>query len=399
MSDIATTNITANITNTTPTFTANIISSGKDGTEIELQVTDTYIQWRYVDGDWANLIALADITGANGNDGADGTNGTDGVGIASVTLTSGDHSAGTTDIYTITFTDSSTTTFGVYNGLDGTGVGDMLTTIYDTNANGIVDNAEKVNSHTVEIDVPSSALFTDTVYTHPNHSGDVTSVADGAQTIANNVVTNAKLATVATATIKGRITTDTGNVEDLTATNVRSIINVADGANNYSLPTATSSVLGGIKVGNGLSIASSVLSVGTVDNLTSTSTVLPLSANQGKVLNTNKEDKVTITTDSTSTTPTKSLVTNNEYVYSNSAITTLGITLASSYSAGFIASVVFKSPSTAPTVTLTNTGSYTIATKGDGTWASLVLTPTASKTVTMIFNYDGINMNVYVSEM
>ena len=63
---------------------------------------------------------------------------------------------------------------------------------------------------------------------------------------------------------------------------------------------------------------------------------------------------------------------------------------------GFIASVVFKSP---PTVTLTNTGSYTIATKGDGTWASLVLTPTASKTVTMIFNYDGINMNVYVSEI
>jgi len=136
-----------------------------------------------------------------------------------------------------------------------------------------------------------------------------------------------------------------------------------------------------------------------VDNLTSTSTVLPLSANQGKVLNTNKEDKITITADSTSTTPTKSLVDNKEYVYSNSAITTLGITLASSYSAGFIASVVFKSPSTAPTVTLTNTGSYTIATKGEGSWSSLVLTPTASKTVTMIFNYDGVNMNVYVSEM
>ena len=329
MSDIATTNITANITNTTPTFTANIISSGKDGTEIELQVTDTYIQWRYVDGDWANLIALADITGANGNDGADGTNGTDGVGIASVTLTSGDHSAGTTDIYTITFTDSSTTTFGVYNGLDGTGVGDMLTTIYDTNANGIVDNAEKVNSHTVEIDVPSSALFTDTVYTHPNHSGDVTSVADGAQTIANNVVTNAKLATVATATIKGRITTDTGNVEDLTATNVRSIINVADGANNYSLPTASTSVLGGVKVDNATikinaekvisatlinnllqatpgagaldayqgkllsdAIASKISTSNIIDNLTSTDTANALSAYQGKVLKTAVDAKV-----------------------------------------------------------------------------------------------------------
>ena len=146
-------------------------------------------------------------------------------------------------------------------------------------------------------------------------------------------------------------------------------------------------------------IASKISTSNIIDNLTSTDAAKPLSAYQGKVLNTNKEDKVTITTDSTSTTPTKSLVTNNEYVYSNSAITTLGITLASSYSAGFIASVVFISPSSAPTVTLTNTGSYTIATKGDGTWDSLELTPTASKTVTMMFNYDGINMNVYVSEM
>jgi hypothetical protein len=32
------------------------------------------------------------------------------------------------------------------------------------------------------------------LYTHPNHTGDVTSVGDGAQTIANNAVTNAKLA-------------------------------------------------------------------------------------------------------------------------------------------------------------------------------------------------------------
>ena len=120
---------------------------------------------------------------------------------------------------------------------------------------------------------------------------------------------------------------------------------------------------------------------------------------QLNTLDTDKADKPTITTDTTSTTPTLSLVTNNEYVFSDDAITTLGITLSSGYTAGFIASVVFVSPASAPTVTLTNTGSYTIATKGDGTWASLVLTPTVSKTVTMMFNYDGIKMNVYVSEM
>jgi hypothetical protein len=43
-------------------------------------------------------------------------------------------------------------------------------------------------------------------------------------------VTNAMLANMAVNTIKGRITAGTGNPEDLTATQVRSIINVADGA-------------------------------------------------------------------------------------------------------------------------------------------------------------------------
>ena len=42
--------------------------------------------------------------------------------------------------------------------------GDMLKSVYDTNDNGIVDNAEKVNNHTVETDVPAGAVFTDTIY-------------------------------------------------------------------------------------------------------------------------------------------------------------------------------------------------------------------------------------------
>ena len=74
-------------------------------------------------------------------------------------------------------------------------------------------------------------------YTHPNHTGDVTSVADGATTIASNVVTNAKLADMATSTIKGRVTAATGDPEDLTAAQVRTLLNVADGANNYTHPT------------------------------------------------------------------------------------------------------------------------------------------------------------------
>ena len=110
-------------------------------------------------------------------------------------------------------------------------------------------------------------------------------------------------------------------------------------------------------------------------------------------------EKTIITTDTTDTTPEVTLADNNEYIYSNAAITDLDITLPSGLSTGFIASVVVKIPASVFTISIVNTGSYTVKTKGDGTWASLVLTPTASKTVTMIFNYDGINMNIYVSEV
>lgn len=57
--------------------------------------------------------------------------------------------------------------------MESKGVGDMLKSVYDTNANGKVDsaeNADKVNNHTVAVDVPANAKFTDTVYTHPAHS-------------------------------------------------------------------------------------------------------------------------------------------------------------------------------------------------------------------------------------
>lgn len=79
--------------------------------------------------------------------------------------------------------------------------------------------------------------YFDTVYNkyvHPNHSGDVTSVADGAQTIEANAVTNTKLADMANSTIKGRITAGSGDPEDLTATHVRTILNVANGAQKNS---------------------------------------------------------------------------------------------------------------------------------------------------------------------
>lgn len=81
-------------------------------------------------------------------------------------------------------------------------------------------------------------------YVHPNHSGDITSVADGATTIAANVVTNTKLADMAANSIKGNNTAGVADPKDLTATEVRALINVADGANNYTHPSHTGDVTG-----------------------------------------------------------------------------------------------------------------------------------------------------------
>lgn len=59
-------------------------------------------------------------------------------------------------------------------------------------------------------------------------TGDVTGSGSGsfAATVANDAVTNAKLANVATATIKGRATAGTGDPEDLTGTQATTLLDV-----------------------------------------------------------------------------------------------------------------------------------------------------------------------------
>ena len=75
--------------------------------------------------------------------------------------------------------------------------------------------------------------------------------------------THSEIVDIASSRILGRVTAGEGTVEQLTAIQVRGLINVADGANNYSLPTASSSVLGGVKIGSGVSISSGTISVST----------------------------------------------------------------------------------------------------------------------------------------
>ena len=54
-----------------------------------------------------------------------------GVGIDDIQLTEGDHSPGSTDVYTVHLTDGSSYNISVYNGLNGTGAGDVLGISFD----------------------------------------------------------------------------------------------------------------------------------------------------------------------------------------------------------------------------------------------------------------------------
>ena len=82
----------------------------------------------------------------------------------------------------------------------------------------------------------------------------------GTTQLAANSVTFAKMATLGENTFIGSNLAGSQDPQEISAADARTILNVADGANNYSLPTASSSVLGGIKVGTNLSIANGVLS-------------------------------------------------------------------------------------------------------------------------------------------
>ena len=92
-----------------------------------------------------------------------------------------------------------------------------------------VNDADRTVSLSGNLTVSSAATIsgTNTGDQTITLTGDVTGTGTGsfATTIANNSVSNAKLAQVATSTFKGRTTAGTGNVEDLTATQATALLN------------------------------------------------------------------------------------------------------------------------------------------------------------------------------
>lgn len=93
------------------------LGAGADGFSPTVAVSDITGGHRLTITDASGTKVVDIMDGANGNNGNPGN---DGRGIVSVVRTSGNGAAGTTDTYTITYTDSTASTLTVYNGKDGT---------------------------------------------------------------------------------------------------------------------------------------------------------------------------------------------------------------------------------------------------------------------------------------
>lgn len=145
-------------------------------------------------------------------------------------------------------------------------------------------------------------------YVHPNHSGDVTSSADGAQTIANNAVTHAKYQDVATNTIIGRTADGNGDVTALTASEARGVIDVdASGTDNSTNVTLAGSlnyitISGQAITRNAIDLAADVTGVLPSANLDSDTAHLSTTQTFSGAKTFSSAVNITNTTEATSTT-------------------------------------------------------------------------------------------------
>lgn len=208
--------------------------------------------------------------GTNGTDGVNGTDGTDGRGIISIVRTSGTGAPGTTDTYTITYTDSTTSTFTVYNGADGVSSGGTVTSVALTVPTGLsVANSPITTSGSLDItyqagySIPTTSKQTqwDEAYGWGNHAsaGYLTNAAIGStvqaydaaltswaaispSTKQDTLVSGTSIKTINSTSLLGSGNIITG---DVTLTGVQTLTN-----KTLTSPTLTTPVLGTPASGN-----------------------------------------------------------------------------------------------------------------------------------------------------
>ena len=182
------------------------------------------------------------------------------------------------------------------NGLSGT-VATPTTTpaiTLSTNVTGIIKGDGAGLSAAAAADFPILNQNTTgnaaTVTTNANLTGDVTSIGN-ASTIATGVVTNTKLANMATQTLKGRTTAGTGAAEDLTATQATAILNPFTSALKGLVPASGGGTTSFLRADGTFAIPS-----GTTNGTVTSTSVVSANGMAGTVANPTTTPAITLTT-------------------------------------------------------------------------------------------------------
>lgn len=168
-------------------------------------------------------------------------------------------------------------------------------TTFEGNLSGTASNASTVNGHTVGVNVPANAKFTDTTYSAATQSAaglmskddkiKLDGIAAGANkytytlpTAGSSVLGGVKVGTTLSVSSDGKIdvvtsklvTAGTSAAGLMSAADKKKLDHIAANANNYTytLPDATTTVKGGVKIGSNLTVSGGTISL-TKSNVTS----------------------------------------------------------------------------------------------------------------------------------
>lgn len=202
-----------------PTLAIGTVQTGSAGSDASASMSGNYPNYEL------------NLTIPRGENGADGADGTDGISPTVQVSKTG-------KVTTITIVDAGGThTATINDGADGSGAGDMLIATYDTNGNGIVDDAEKLGGQVPSYYAKASDIPNVPSWAMASSKPTYTATEVGAAA-AEHTHEQADINGLSTA-LAGKVNTESGkglSTNDYTTAEKDKLAGIAQGANNYTHP-------------------------------------------------------------------------------------------------------------------------------------------------------------------